>query len=99
LLQQAIAANPKLPDAYYQLGVLDQEETHWQDSITPLQKAIAPQPALAEAHDRPARAYSHLGRRADAVKQIELQQRYAKEQKDSVDTRLKEVTTFLTTTP
>jgi tetratricopeptide (TPR) repeat protein len=99
LLQQAIAANPELPDAYYQLGVLDQEETHWQDSTTPLEKAIALKPTLAEAHYRLARAYSHLGRRDEAAKQIELQQRYAKEQKDSVDVRLKEVTTFLTATP
>ena len=96
LLQQAIAADPKLADAYYQLGVLDQEETHWQDSTTPLEKAIALNPAFAEAHYRLARAYSHLGRRDDAAKQIELQQRYAKEQKDSLDARLKEVTTFLT---
>jgi hypothetical protein len=29
----------------------------------------------------------------------ELQQRYAKEQKDSLDARLKEVTSFLATTP
>jgi tetratricopeptide (TPR) repeat protein len=99
LLQQAIAANPRLPDAYYQLGVLNQEETRWQDSITPLEKAIALNPTLAEAHYRLARAYSHLGRRAEAAKEIALQQRYAKEQKDSVDARLKEVTTFLTATP
>jgi tetratricopeptide (TPR) repeat protein len=97
LLQQAISANPKLADAYYQLGVLDQEETKWQDSTTPLERAIALKPTLAEAHYRLARAYSHLGRREDAAKQIELQQRYAKQEKDSLDARLKEVTTFLTT--
>jgi tetratricopeptide (TPR) repeat protein len=99
LLQQAIAADPRLADAYYQFGVLDQEETHWQDSTTPLEKAIALNPTLAEAHYRLARAYSHLGRRDEAAKEIELQQRYAKEQKDSLDARLKEVTTFLTATP
>lgn len=99
LLQQAIAADPRLADAYYQLGVLDQEEAHWQESTTPLEKAVALQPTLAEAHYRLARAYSHLGRRNDAAKQIELQQRYAKEKKDSLDARLKEVTTFLTAKP
>ncbi|HEY3988099.1 MAG TPA: tetratricopeptide repeat protein [Acidobacteriaceae bacterium] len=98
LLQQAIAADPRLADAYYQLGVLDQEETRWQESTAPLKKAITLQPALAEAHYRLARAYSHLGRRDDAAREIELQQRYAKEQKQSVDARLKEVTTFLTKT-
>jgi tetratricopeptide (TPR) repeat protein len=99
LLQQAAAADPSLADTYYQFGVLDQEETHWQDSTTPLEKAIALNPVFAEAHYRLARAYSHLGRREDAAREIALQQRYAKEQKDSVDARLKEVTTFLTSAP
>jgi tetratricopeptide (TPR) repeat protein len=98
-LEQAAAADPSLADTYYQLGVLDQEETHWQDSTTPLKKAIALNPVFAEAHYRLARAYSHLGRREDAAREIALQQRYAKEQKDSVDARLKEVTTFLTSAP
>ncbi len=96
LLEQAIAADPKLADAYYQLGVLEQEEAHWQESAAPLEKAIALKPTLAEAHYRLARAYSHLGRRDDAAKEIALQQRYSKEQKESVDARLKEVRTFLT---
>jgi tetratricopeptide (TPR) repeat protein len=97
LLEQATAADPKLADAWYQLGVLDQEEGKWQESTAALEKAIAVKPTLAEAHYRLARAYSHLGRREDAAKEIALQQRYSKEQKESVDARLKEVTTFLTT--
>jgi tetratricopeptide (TPR) repeat protein len=96
LLEQAIAADPKLADAYYQLGVLEQEGAHWQESTAPLEKAIALKPDLAEAHYRLARAYSHLGRHEDAAKEIALQQRYSKEQRESVDARLKEVTTFLT---
>lgn len=96
LLEQAIRANPKLADAYYQLGVLEQEETHWEQSTSPLETAIALKSNLAEAHYRLARAYSHLGRRDDAAKQIELQQRYAKEEKANLDARLKDVTTFLT---
>jgi tetratricopeptide (TPR) repeat protein len=99
LLEQATSADPSLADTWYQLGVLNQEESHWQQSTAPLEKAIGLKPSLAEAHYRLARAYSHLGRRDDAAKEIALQQRYSKEQKDSVDTRLKEVTTFLTATP
>lgn len=97
LLEQATAADPKLADAWYQLGVLDQEEGKWQQSTQPLEKAIGLKASLAEAHYRLARAYSHLGRHADAQKEIALQQRYSKEQQESVDARLKEVTTFLTT--
>ena len=76
--------------------MLEQEGAHWRDSAAPLEKAIALKPTLAEAHYRLARAYSHLGRREDAAKEIALQQRYSKEQTASVDARLKEVTTFLT---
>jgi tetratricopeptide (TPR) repeat protein len=96
LLEQAVAADAKLADAWYQLGVLDQEEGKWQESTRPLETAIGLKPTLAEAHYRLARAYSHLGRREEAQKQIALQQRYSKEQQESVDARLKEVTTFLT---
>jgi tetratricopeptide (TPR) repeat protein len=97
LLDQATAADPKLADAWYQLGVLEQEQGQWQMSTGALEKAIAVKPTLAEAHYRLARAYSHLGRHDDAAKEIALQQRYSKEHKESVDARLKEVTTFLTT--
>ncbi len=96
LLEQAIAADPKLAEAYYQLGVLEQEGAHWQESVAPLTQAIALKPTLAEAHYRLGRAYSHLGRHDDAAKEIALQQRYSKEQTESVDARLREVTTFLT---
>jgi tetratricopeptide (TPR) repeat protein len=98
LLERAVKVDPKLADGWYQLGVLEQEESHWQESTAPLTKAIALKPTLAEAHYRLARAYSHLGRHEDAAREIAVQQRYAKEQKESVDARLKEVTTFLTST-
>jgi hypothetical protein len=78
--------------------VLDQEETHWQDRTAPLERAVALKPDFAEALYRQARTYSHFGRRDDAAQEIRFQQRYAKEQKDSLDAQLKEVTTFLTAT-
>lgn len=96
LLERAVKADPKLADAWYQLGVLDQEESRWQESTTALQEAIALKPTMAQAHYRLARAYSHLGRHDDAAKEIILQQRYSKDQTEGLDARLKEVTTFLT---
>ena len=95
LLEHAIRVDPKLADAYYQLGVLDQEEMEWDKSTMPLEKAIELRPYFAEAHYRLGRAYSHLGRHKEAAKEIELQQQYAKEQKAAIDARLKSVTTFL----
>ena len=95
LLEHAIQVDPKLADAYYQLGVLDQEEMKWDQSTMPLEKAIELRPYFAEAHYRLGRAYSHLGRRKEAAKEIELQQQYAKEQKAAIDARLRSVTIFL----
>jgi predicted Zn-dependent protease len=96
LLEQSIRANPRLPDAYYQLAVLQQQLTHWDESVVTLRKAIALLPAYAQAHYRLARAYSHLHQPEQAQAEIALQQRYSQQEKDDLDAKLKEVTTFLT---
>jgi Tfp pilus assembly protein PilF len=95
LLEHAIQVDPKLADAYYQLGVLDQEEMERDQSTMPLEKAIELRPYFAEAHYRLGRAYSHLCRRKEAAKEIELQQQYAKAQKAAIDARLKKGYDFL----
>ena len=95
LLEQSIRANPRLPDAYYQLAVLQQELTHWDDSAATLRKAIALRPAYAEAHYRLARAYSHMHQPEQAQAEIALQQQYSQQEKDDLNAKLKEVTTFL----
>lgn len=95
LLQQAIRADPKLAEAYYQLGVLQQQRLQWNESERSLSKAIELRPTFAEAHYRLARAYSHTGRHELAAKEIALQQKYSQQEKEESDARLKEVTTFL----
>jgi tetratricopeptide (TPR) repeat protein len=96
LLEQSVQADPRLPDAYYQLGVLQQQLTHWDASVSALRQAIALRPAYAEAHYRLARAYSHLHQPEQAQAEIALQQQYSQQAKDELNARLKEVTTFLT---
>ncbi len=95
LLAQSISADPALPEAYYEKGVLEQQRSDWQASTVSLEKAVALRPEYAEAHYRLARAYSHLGQRDRATAEIALQQQYTKQEKSSLDARLKEVTTFL----
>ena len=95
LLHQAIAADPKLAAAYYQLGVLAQQRLQWQESAAMLEKAVALQPSYAEAHYRLSRAYAHLGQREQAQQQMSLHQRYSQEEKDSLNARLQDVVTFL----
>ena len=97
LLEEAIAADPKLPEAYFQMAVLDQQQSQWKESATALAKAIALRPEYAQAHYRLARAYRHLSRNEEAQQEAELSQKYGEQEKDNLNTRLQEVTTFLVT--
>ncbi len=95
LLKQAIAADPNLPEAYFQLAVLDQIQLQWKESATLLEKAIDLRPAYPEAHYRLSRAYVHLGMKAEAEQQIALQQKFMQQEKDNMNAHLQEVVTFL----
>lgn len=95
LLQSALAANPRLPQAQFEMGALLQTQSKWKRSIAPLETAIRLKQDYAQAHYRLALAYSHLGRRQDAQKQIALDQQYSKKQEDSLDARMKELTTLV----
>jgi tetratricopeptide (TPR) repeat protein len=94
-LQQALTADPKLTEAYYQMGVLEQQRSRWKESAVVLEKAVELRPSYPEAHYRLSRAYSHLGMRDDAQKQMALQQQYAQQEKDHINARMQEVMTFL----
>lgn len=95
MLRQAISVDPKLTEAYYQLGVLEQQRSQWKESAAVLEKAVALRPAYTEAHYRLARAYAHMGLRDEAQKQTALQQQYSQQEKDRLDARMQEVVTFL----
>lgn len=95
LLDQAIALEPKLAEAHYQKGILEQYQSHWQESIQELQTAIALKPQYSKAHYRLALAYNHTGQRDKAQEEIGLQKKYSEQEKDELNARFKEVTTFL----
>lgn len=95
LLHQAVAADPNLAEAWFELGVLAQQRLDWQQSAVALEKAITLRPSYAEAHYRLSRAYAHLGKRDQAQQQMTLQQQYAQQEKDALNSRMKEVVTFL----
>jgi tetratricopeptide (TPR) repeat protein len=99
LLDHAIVADPKAPDAKYELGVLKQNQGDWMGSVSDLENAIALKPNLAQAHYRLGLAYWRTGRQQDGQMQMELQKKYSKQQKEDLEGRLRQITTFIVDVP
>lgn len=97
LLEQAISADSKVPEAYFQMGVLDEQEMKWQESVKALEKAVALRPEYSQAHYRLGRAYRRLGQNEKAEQELALSQEYGEQEKKTMDANLQEVTTFLVT--
>lgn len=95
LLENAIRHNPDLADAHYELGLLRQNQSDWAGSIPDLETALRLKPDFAKAHYRLALAYYRAGRRSDAQQQMQLNERYRKQQQEDLDQRLRQITTFL----
>jgi tetratricopeptide (TPR) repeat protein len=96
LLQAALKGAPKSPETQYEMGLLLQTQSKWQESVAPLETAIRLQPDYAVAHYRLARAYSRLGRAEEAKREIDQYQVYNKKNEADLDARMKEITTLVT---
>jgi tetratricopeptide (TPR) repeat protein len=95
LLDNAVAAAPKLPDAHYQRGVLRQNQGDWAGSVSDLETAIALKPDFSQAHYRLALAYWRVGRKQQGQAEMELQKKYSKQEKEDLNKRLRQITTFI----
>lgn len=96
LLQRATSADPRLADAWYEYGLLEAERAQWPQCARMLERATALQPDLAAAHYQLAIAYGHLGRDADRKKQLALFQASRRQEKERIDTQVRQMTVFLT---
>ena len=94
-LQSAIAAAPRSADAQYQMGLLKQQDGDWPGSISNLETAVKLKPDLAQAHYRLALAYWRGGRKEEAQVHMALQKKYAQQEQQDLDQRLRQITTFL----
>ena len=94
LLASALAADPNLPEAQFQMAVIMQNGLNWEASIPYLERAVKLKPDFAQAHYRLARAYWRMGRRQDGAAQMELQKKFASQEQDDLDRRLRQVTTI-----
>lgn len=95
LLTSALAVDPGSAEAYYQMGLLKQDQGDWAGSVPSLERAIALKPDLAPAHYRLALAYWRTGRKQEGQAEMELQKKYSKQGKEDMDRRLRQITTFI----
>jgi tetratricopeptide (TPR) repeat protein len=71
-LKRAVALDPKLTLAWFELGVLYYEQKKYTEAIAALRKAVNLQPDLAKAHYRLAQIYQRTGKKALAAREQEI---------------------------
>jgi tetratricopeptide (TPR) repeat protein len=70
LLKKAIVLDPKLAEAYLQLGNLYSDQTQYVEAIPEYGKALENNPNLADAHYRLGQAYVHTSQKEKAQEQF-----------------------------
>jgi tetratricopeptide (TPR) repeat protein len=70
-LNKAVALDPRLAKAHFQLGVLYGDEGRYPEAISALEQAVRLEPSMAQAHYRLSQAYRRTGREDLAAKSLE----------------------------
>jgi Flp pilus assembly protein TadD len=88
-LRSAVALDPSLAEAHYQLGVVLAEQNLNAQAITEFERAIALQPELAEAHYHAAQIYRRTGEKDKAQAELAVYD-HLRERSASGDQKLNE---------
>lgn len=95
LLEKAVAIDPKLGEAYLQLGVLYSGRDAFEPAIHAYEKAVAVSPQLGEAHYRLALAYKRKGEEAKSRQEFQLYEQTEKTETAEVERQRRELQHFL----
>jgi tetratricopeptide (TPR) repeat protein len=95
LLQKSVAIDPKLGQAYLQLGILYAAQGASDAAVGAFQKAIEVTPGLGEAHYRLSQLYKRAGEKAKSEQEIQLYKQVEKSEADEVERQRREVQQFL----
>ena len=95
LLESAIRRDPDSAEAHFELALLKQNQADWAGSVPDLETALRLKPDFAKAHYRLALAYYRAGRKSEAQQQMQLNDKYRKQQQADLEQRLHQITTFL----
>jgi len=95
LLQKSIALDPKLAEAYMQLGSLYADQREFAKSIPEYVRALELNPDLADAHYRLGQDYVHTGQKDLAQAQFDVYQRLRAQHLAELDKERAEVQQFV----
>ena len=94
LLQKAVRADPKLADAYLQLGILYEAQNGWELAVRAYKQAITAHPQLGEAHYRLGLAYKRAGDQTKAAQEFALYKQAQEAQAGAEEQQRKELQQF-----
>ncbi|HEY6403215.1 MAG TPA: tetratricopeptide repeat protein [Blastocatellia bacterium] len=83
LLKTAIALDPKLPQAHFELGVLYAEQSQYAEAITAFRNAVRLNPEMGKAHYRLALIYQRAGQKEMAAREMEIYRRLKDREADA----------------
>jgi lipopolysaccharide biosynthesis regulator YciM len=95
LLQTAITIDPRSAEGYYEMGVLEQEQGKWQNSVAMLKKSDALRHASSKTHLRLAIAYSHLDLKEQAHEEAALQKQLRQSEDADIEAKRSAIRTFM----
>jgi tetratricopeptide (TPR) repeat protein len=95
LLKKAVTIDPKLDEAYLQLGNIFSARNSYADAINAYQKAIEANPHSADAHYRLSLAYKHVGEGARAEQEFQTYKQEQKTETIEIERQRRELRQFL----
>ena len=95
LLEKAMLIEPQSAEVYYRIGVLDQEQEKWEESISMLKRSAALRPNYSRVHLRLALAYSHLDSKGNAHQEADLQRKIRSAEDADMEARRRDIKTFV----
>ena len=95
LLEKAVTLDPKLGEAYVQLGILYAARGDFQQAIEAYKKAIEVSPDLGEAHYRLSLAYKRIGEESKAHQEFQTYERVEQTEAAALEQQRRELRQFL----
>ena len=95
LLEKAVTLDPKLGDAYLQLGILYSDEGNSHKAINAFQKAITDNPTAGEAHYRLAMVYQRMGDNPKAEREFKLHDQCELNEAEAIERQRRDIRQFL----